>query len=237
MNIVSVMAHPDDEMLCLGTMLKCQARGDTLSFIVLTDGSEGLVPGAPKNREAKAAVRISEMEALARKVNAQEVINLGEHDEFLYDTEDVRMRLTEAIRKTRADVILTHYQDDYNLDHITTYQLVRQCAMIVYLPTLPTETEPLPANPAIFMCETLGPIDFPATHYVDITDYHKKKIEILVNSHKSQEQGMQISMKAGFERMCSARTYFRGMQSGCEHAEAFIPAPSRGANKPFAILP
>ena len=237
MNIVSVMAHPDDEMLCLGTMLKCQARGDTLSFIILTDGSEGLVPGAPENREAKAKVRNSEFETLSRKVNAQECINLGEHDEFLYDTEDVRMRLTEAIRKTRADVIFTHYYDESNRDHAMTYELVRQCAMIAYLPTLPTESEPLPANPAIFMCEPEGPIDFPATHFVDVTEYHDRKVEILVNSHKSQEAGMQISMKAGFERLCVARTYFRGMQSGCEHAEAFIPAPSRGANKPFAILP
>lgn len=43
MNVVSIMAHQDDEMFCLGTMLKCRARGDRLSFITLTDGSKGFV--------------------------------------------------------------------------------------------------------------------------------------------------------------------------------------------------
>ena len=30
MNVVSIMAHQDDEMHCLGTMLKARARGDRL---------------------------------------------------------------------------------------------------------------------------------------------------------------------------------------------------------------
>jgi L-alanine-DL-glutamate epimerase-like enolase superfamily enzyme len=37
------MAHQDDEMQCLGTMLKCRARGDRLFFITLTDGAKGFV--------------------------------------------------------------------------------------------------------------------------------------------------------------------------------------------------
>ena len=43
MNVVSIMAHQDDEMRCLGTMLKCRARGDRLWFITLTDGAKGFV--------------------------------------------------------------------------------------------------------------------------------------------------------------------------------------------------
>ena len=38
MNVVSVMAHQDDELMCLGTMLKMKARGDSLHFICLTGG-------------------------------------------------------------------------------------------------------------------------------------------------------------------------------------------------------
>ena len=47
MNVVSIMAHQDDEIRCLGAMLRCQARGDKLAFITLTDGSAG-VTGQPK---------------------------------------------------------------------------------------------------------------------------------------------------------------------------------------------
>ncbi len=37
MNVVSIMAHQDDEMRCLGAMLKCREWGDSLHFISLTD--------------------------------------------------------------------------------------------------------------------------------------------------------------------------------------------------------
>ncbi|MCU0522953.1 MAG: PIG-L family deacetylase [Anaerolineae bacterium] len=38
MRVVSAMAHQDDEMQCLGTLLKCRARGDTIAFVTWTDG-------------------------------------------------------------------------------------------------------------------------------------------------------------------------------------------------------
>ena len=47
MNVVSIMAHADDEMRCLGTMLRCAERGDRLAFITLTDGSHGYVQDHP----------------------------------------------------------------------------------------------------------------------------------------------------------------------------------------------
>ncbi len=55
MNVVSVMAHQDDEMFCLGTMLKCTARGDALWFITLTDGSKGFTQ-RPESRAMKPRV-------------------------------------------------------------------------------------------------------------------------------------------------------------------------------------
>lgn len=43
LNIVSVMAHQDDELMCLGTMLKYKQNGHKLAFICLTDGAVGMV--------------------------------------------------------------------------------------------------------------------------------------------------------------------------------------------------
>src|SRR5437762_13279284 len=113
MNVVSIMAHQDDEMRCLGTMLKCRARGDRLYFVTLTDGSKGFVQNPLISRADAAAIRDAEMRAVASGVNAK-YINLREQDEFLYDTPDVRMKLIEAIRHTGANLIFTHYSEDYN---------------------------------------------------------------------------------------------------------------------------
>jgi LmbE family N-acetylglucosaminyl deacetylase len=235
MNVVSIMAHQDDEMRCLGTMLKCAERGDKLFFITLTDGSKGFVQNPTIAREEAAAIRDREMSTLAGAIGA-EYLNLRELDEFLYDTPDVRMKLIEAMRSTRADVIFTHYSEDYNLDHTTTNVLVRHCAMHACLPVLPTQSPPLPAHPAIFMVEPHGPFVFPASHYVDISEQHEQKIRLLL-AHESQEEAMRRGVGSGLAELSVRLQSYRGEQVGCQYAEAFVPMSARGAIKPFSVLP
>jgi LmbE family N-acetylglucosaminyl deacetylase len=235
MNVVSIMAHQDDEMFCLGTMLKCRERGDALFFITLTDGSKGFTQRPDITREEAARIRHEEMSALAAGAGGS-YINLGEQDEFLYDTPEVRMKLIEAIRKTQAELIFTHFEKDYNLDHITTNLLVRHCAMQSPLPVLPTDSPPLPAHPAIFMIEPHGPIDFPATHFVDISDFERRKSELL-SCHRSQEEAMKLTLGTGVGEICAIKSRYRGDLAGCAHAEAFAPMQQRLAIKPYSVLP
>src|SRR5947209_6253124 len=169
MNVVSIMAHADDEMRCLGTMLKCKARGDGLAFVTVTDGSGGFVQTPDIARADAAAIRDREMRALADGCGAG-FLNLNELDEFLYDTPETRRAIIEAIRFFKADLIFTHYDEDYNLDHTTVSSLVRHCAMHSCLPMIKTESPPLPIHPAVFVVEPHGPFVFPASHYVDISE-------------------------------------------------------------------
>jgi LmbE family N-acetylglucosaminyl deacetylase len=235
MNVVSIMAHQDDEMRCLGTMLKCRARGDRLSFITLADGSKGFVQKPDIDRAEAARIRHEEMTSLAEAVGA-EYINLREPDEFLYDTPEVRMALIEAIRRTGAELVFTHYHEDYNQDHITTHGLVRHCAMQSCLPVLPTESAPLPAHPAVFLCLPSGPFGFVPTHFVDITEFEERKVELL-GLHRSQEEAMQQAVGSGFAGICGQPDSYWGAQVGCGFAECFVPMRSRGAVKPYGVLP
>lgn len=234
-NVVSIMAHQDDEMRCLGAMLKCQARGDRLAFITLTDGSKGFVQRPDIDRAEAAAIRHAEMSALAADAGA-DYLSLGEQDEFLYDTPDVRLRLIEAIRRTGADLIFTHFDQDYNLDHVTTSALVRHCAMQSCLPVLPTTSSPLAAHPAIFMVEPHGPFLFPASHYVDIGAHFERKVGLLMH-HASQDIAMQQGVGSGLRALCERSGAYRGEQVGCAYAECFAPMPARGAVKPYSVLP
>ena len=237
MNVVSVMAHQDDEMRCLGTMLKCRARGDRLWFVTLADGSKGFVHRPGIAPEEAARIRHEEMSALAAQVGAG-YINLREPDEFLYDTPEVRMNLIEAIRRTGAHLIFTHFEMDYNADHVTTTSLVRHCAMQSCLPVLPTETAPLPEHPAVFMCEPQGPFGFVPSHFVDVSDYEQEKVRLL-GHHRSQDEAMRATeaLKAGFEELCGRPAVYWGQQAGCAFAEAFVPMRARGAIKPYSVLP
>jgi LmbE family N-acetylglucosaminyl deacetylase len=235
MNVVSIMAHQDDEMRCLGAMLKCRARGDHLHFVTLTDGSKGFVQNPSIARDEAAGIRDAEMRALAAAAGA-DYHNLRELDEFLYDTPEMRLRVIEVIRRTGADLIFTHYHEDYNTDHTTTNSLVRQAAMHACLPVLPTEAPPLPQHPAIFMVEPHGPFIFPASHYVDISAYHDQKVSLLLN-HRSQEEAMRLATGSGLEDMTRRLDSYRGEQVGCVYAECFAPMRARGALKPYSVLP
>ena len=235
MNVVSIMAHQDDEMRCLGTLLKCRARGDRLWFVTLTDGSKGFVQNPTIAREAAARIRDGEMRSLAAALEA-EYFNLGELDEFLYDTPATRLDVIDVIRRSRADLIFTHFSEDYNTDNTTTHTLVRQAAMHACLPMLATETAPLARHPAIFLVEPHGPFVFPATHYVDVTEVHAEKIRLLL-SHRSQEEAMQLATGQGLEAMTRRLDAYRGEQVGCAYAECFTPMRARGALKPYNVLP
>jgi LmbE family N-acetylglucosaminyl deacetylase len=235
MHVVSIMAHQDDEMKCLGTMLRCRARGDSLAFVTVTDGAKGFVQ-QPEIVPAEAArIRHEELQALADRLDAA-YLNLGEPDEFLYDTPEVRISLIEAIRRTGADLIFTHYHEDYNLDHTTVSSLVRHCAMQACLPVLPTDAPPLARHPAVFMVAPGGPFVFPATHFVDVSGVEAEKIALL-GLHRSQETAMRQAVGAGFEQLCHRTDGYWGQASGCAYAEAFTPMRGRGAIKAYRVLP
>jgi len=234
-NVVSIMAHQDDEMQCLGTMLKCRARGDRLFYITLTDGSKGFVQQPDNDPVEAARIRVDEMSELARRLGATYLM-LGEPDEFLYDSPEVRMKLIEAIRSVGAELVFTHYTDDYNLDHTTVTSLVRHCCMQACLPVLPTRHAPLVAHPAVFMVAPHGPFVFPASHFVDVTAFEDEKIALLT-CHRSQEEAMQRAVGAGFARICRRNDAYWGQAAGCDYAEAFVPLRGRGSIKPYCTLP
>ena len=212
MNVVSIAAHQDDEMRCLGTMLKCKARGDDLHFITVTDGSKGFVQQPDIDPDEAASIRQAEMGRLADEVGATN-INLRFPDEFLFDSAEVRMKLIEAIRSTKSELVFTHFSEDYNQDHVTVNGLVRHCAMQAALPVLPTRSAPLTTVPAIFLTLPFGPVDFVPSHFVEISDYEVEKIRLL-SYHKSQERAMSQAVGVGFAALCERPDAYWGDQAG-----------------------
>lgn len=237
MNVLSVMAHQDDELMCLGTMLRMQQLGHRLHFVAVTDGSGGMVHHPEMSREDAGAVREREMRQLASLCSATYRC-LGEQDEFLYDTADARVRLIEAIRASGADVVFTHSSPDYNLDHTTVNSLVRQCAMQAPFPMVRTESPPLAAPPAVFTIEPMGGFEFEASHYVDVTEVMARKMELAL-CHKSQDEAFRAAFgpDRGLDNWVSQTASSCGSRVGVAYAEAFRPMLARGLVKAYSILP
>ncbi|MEA5016666.1 MAG: PIG-L family deacetylase [Candidatus Limiplasma sp.] len=237
MHVVSVMAHQDDELLCLGTMLKMKRRGDQLHFICLTQGETGMVHKPEMSQEEAAAVRHAEMSEMCRRAGGSYTC-LGFEDEFLFDTKEVRVALIGALREAKADVVFTHYLTDYNLDHMTTCSLVRQCAMQAAFPMIRSQHAPLPAAPAVFLIEPAVGFDFEPTHWVGIDEVQQEKME-LARCHASQDEAFQAAYGPDFGicEWIGQTTARRGEQCGCKHAEAFRPLMTRGFVRGYSVLP
>lgn len=235
-NVVSVMAHQDDELMCLGTMIKYHRAGHKLAFVCLTDGAVGMVhqPDMPYDECAK--VRFIEMSELASKLDA-EYICLNHPDEFLYDTAELRMELIETLRYLNAGLVFTHNTTDYNADHMITNSLVRQCAMQSPLPMLKTKSPPASATPAVFMCEPSGGFEFEPSHWIDISDIIDEKLH-LAKCHKSQDDAFIAAFGEGngIDSWVTGINSNRGNQCGVKFAEAFKPMMSRGLIKPTSKL-
>ena len=239
MNIAAVMAHQDDELMCLGTMIRMKKAGHDLAFICLTDGAAGMahIPEMPFDEAAK--IRDTEMKNLASDQNiGAKYICLNRPDEYLYDTPELRLELIEAIRYIRADVIFTHNTVDYNVDHMTACLLVRQCAMQAALPIQKTKSKSLHTTPAVFMTEPSGGFEFEPSHWVDITDIADEKMR-LAKYHKSQDDAFisAFGEGKGIDNWIMETSKKRGDQCGVKYAEAFLPMRARGLVKAYSVLP
>jgi LmbE family N-acetylglucosaminyl deacetylase len=234
MNVVSVMAHQDDELVCLGTMLKMRERGDKLHFICCTDGCFGIAQHPEMGREEAAAIRDTEMRELADRLGASYTC-LGEQDVFLCDTPRVRFRLLSAMRAAKPDVVFTHFSPDFNVDHMTVNTLVRQCAMAMGLATVHTEAPPCD-SPAVFLVEPSGTFEFDATHYVDVTAQTDEKMA-LAALHRSQDELFRIWHGYGLGEYVTRCALRRGEEAGVEHAEAIRPMLARKLVKAHQVLP
>ena len=106
------------------------------------------------------------------------------------------------------------------------------------MPMLKTDSPALAEHPAIFLVQPHGPIEFPATHFVDITKFEKEKVALL-KKHVSQETAMQMAagVKMGFEKLAGIPDAYWGSVVGCQYAECFVPMSARGAVKPYPVLP
>lgn len=235
MNVLSLMAHQDDELMCLGTMLKMRARGDRLHFVCVTDGSGGMAQAPDMPREEAAAIRDREMRDLTGRLDATYRC-LGVQDEYLYDTPEVRLQVVEAIRACRADVIFTHFNPDYNVDHMTVNTLARQAAMHAPFPMTHTQSPALEATPAVFVVEPSSGFEFEPSHYVDISEVIEAKRE-LARCHRSQDDAFRAALHLGLDDWICETSRYRGSQVSVPHAEAFRPFYARGLVKAFPILP
>ena len=160
MRIVCIHAHPDDaEILAGGTLALLSEAGHSITIVSMTPGDGG---SARHAGDEIAAIRRKEAAEAAQLIGAE--YRCAEfRDMAIFNTDDSRRRVTELLRSTHPDIVLTAAPVDYHCDHEATSILVRDACFAASVPNYATHTAqpaaPLDAIPHLYFMDSLGGVD------------------------------------------------------------------------------
>ncbi|MDV2990209.1 MAG: PIG-L deacetylase family protein [Dehalogenimonas sp.] len=107
-DVLVVMAHPDDpEFSSGGTIARLAGEGKRVVYVICTAGDKGTddrqMPPA-----RLVAIRMEEQRAAARTLGVEDVVFLGNPDQGLEATPELRKELVRLIRLYRPELVITH---------------------------------------------------------------------------------------------------------------------------------
>ena len=140
MRILAIHAHPDDvEILAGGTLCQLAAEGHSITVATMTAGDCGT---AEYDAETISRIRRGEAEASCRLLSA-EYVCAEFRDLAIFNDDSSRRRVTELIRTTQPEIVLTASPVDYHCDHEATSALVRDACFAAPAPNYATGTAPV----------------------------------------------------------------------------------------------
>ena len=171
LDLLAIMAHPDDaELLCGGSLSKAAAQGDRVGVLDLTRGEAASV-GSVETR-AEEAARAAEVMGVAVRRNA------GLRDSGLTNDDASRSVVLGFIRELRPRVIVTHWREGRHPDHRVAAQLAYDAS---FLSSLKNYDAPGVAHRPhkVVHCLLFREDALQPSFVVDITDHIETKMAAL----------------------------------------------------------
>jgi LmbE family N-acetylglucosaminyl deacetylase len=224
--VLGVFAHPDDpEFGAGGSLAKLAGDGAEVTYVIVTDGSQG--GEDPKQKDSElAAIRQREQRAAARVLGIKKVEFLGYKDGHLAPDLKLRHDIVRMIRKHKPDLVITHTpgrvldapMGGSHPDHIA----VGEATMAAVYPDsrnprafrslLKEGYAPHVVNEVWIPYWTLG------DHFVDISKTLDLKLAAL-KKHKSQVA--KPGQEWDYEKLLRKRHREIGKKGGFRYAESF----------------
>lgn len=123
MNILTIVAHPDDEVIGAGgSLARHAASGDDVRVLFMADGVSSRIGTHPEDRETRKA----HARACCSKLGVR-ILGHGTFPDNQFDSVPV-LQLAQFIESLKSefypDIIYTHFAGDLNVDHRATFQAV-----------------------------------------------------------------------------------------------------------------
>lgn len=220
--ILVVVAHPDDELLGLGaTMHKLiKEYNVTAKAIILGEGitSRSDVRD-PKLWEEELKIHRSNIEKARQFIGYTEVVpyNFSDNRFDSHTLLDIVKVVEKEKEAFQPDIIFTHNGSDLNIDHQMTFQAVMTA-------TRPMEGEVVRT---VITCETPSASEWQATSnadhfapnmYFSVSEEDMQAKKDAMNCYEFESRKFPHP-RAG--ESLDALAKYRGVQVGCERAEAF----------------
>lgn len=218
MNILGIGSHPDDlEISCGGTLAKYVKQGHKVFMCHVANGDMGHMVYEPDELRV---IRNKEAENAARVLGAEHfTIDVGD-TKVESSNKDTQLKLIEIVRYTKADIIITHNDDDYMRDHIETSRLAFDTSFGATLRNIRTKSDYTTTFPPIYYMDTLAGVGFVPVEYVDITEEMEQKLEAIA-CHESQVKWMSDHDGIDFLDFVKTCNKYRGLQASVIFAEGF----------------
>jgi len=193
MKILALAAHPDDiEFMCAGTLILLKDRGHEIAMALVNNGSCGSATLGPQEI---AGIRDGEARRSAALLGASYDCAGIPDLESVFDN-PTRRRITEIVRKTQPDIVLTHSPGDYMMDHEIAGLLARDATFTATLGNYATGApDPAPILrklPYLYYFAPMEGVDHfgrevPLELIVDVTTVMARK-EAMLACHASQRE-------------------------------------------------
>lgn len=223
MNILTIVAHPDDDAIfCGGTLVKHSSRGDEVHVTYLTRGELGGM--GQQSPSELARIRSEEAGEASRQLGIS-ISYLDFEDGRIQNSLENRRIVTDLVRRHDPDLLITHYRKDSHPDHRATSHLVTDAYYMASLPMFETEHEPTDPHNVYYFGKITS--DFSAERFVDISDVQTIKEEA-IQKHQSQVEFLNAhgGIDVEFNNLIDsvrAEARILGRQCGVKFAEGFSP--------------
>jgi len=154
MKILIIIAHPDDELYLLGSVIKHIEEKDEVYLIISTNGEK---QGDPEQRR-------KDSRNCANKIKIKETHFLNLPDTKLPQQDTLIQSIEKFIDDIKPDRIYTLYPEDTHQDHRAVSKAVQSAGRKIK---------------DIIFFETPSTKNFIPDYFVDITEFMDKKIKLL----------------------------------------------------------
>jgi bacillithiol biosynthesis deacetylase BshB1 len=237
LDILVITVHPDDaELGCGGTILKHVALGHRVGIVDLTRGELGT--------RGTAETRMVEASHAAELLGVSVRENLEMRDGFFRNDETHQLKVVQAIRKYRPEIVITNALHDRHPDHGRAGELVNDAVFLAGLRKVRTTAEggEQDAHRPRLLLQLIQDQYIKPDIVVDISDHWEQKIAAIKafasqfhNERYAKDEPETYISKPDFLQYIEGRAREYGKYIGAKYGEGFTCRRLLGVDNLFAL--